>query len=44
MSTNQKPQTTIELLEGKGLSEVLRATLAKLPEDCTIAINPDNLL
>ncbi len=32
------------LLEGKGLSETLRETLAKLPEGCTLSINPDNLL
>jgi primosomal protein N' len=32
------------LLEGKGLSEILREILAKLPEGATLAINPDNLL
>lgn len=32
------------LLEGKGLSEILREALAKLPEGCTLSINPDNLL
>ena len=32
------------LLEGKGLSEILRETLSKLPENTTLTVNPDNLL
>ena len=32
------------LLDGKGLSEVLRQTLARLPDGATLTINPDNLL
>ncbi len=32
------------LLEGKGLSEHLRQTLAKLPENTILNVNPDNLL
>lgn len=32
------------LLGGKGLSEHLRETLAKLPEDAVISVNPENLL
>ncbi len=32
------------LLDGKGLSEVLRQTLAKLPDGAIVSVNPDNLL
>ena len=32
------------LQEGKGLSENLRQILAKLPDECIISVNPDNLL
>jgi primosomal protein N' len=36
--------STNALLSVKGLSETLRETLSKLPEGCTLCINPDNLL
>ena len=32
------------LMEDKGLSEMLRETLAKLPSDTIVSVNPDNLL
>lgn len=32
------------LLQGKGLSENLRELLAKLPNECVLSVNPDNLL
>ena len=32
------------LLSPKGLSGTLKQTLARLPEDCVLSINPDNLL
>ena len=32
------------LLDGKGLSEILRETLSKLPEGTILNVNPDNLL
>lgn len=32
------------LLEGKGLSEILREILAKLPDGAILNVNPDNLL
>ncbi len=32
------------LQSGRGLSETLREILAKLPDECTISVNPDNLL
>jgi primosomal protein N' len=33
-----------ELIEGRALSEHLRKILARLPDECIISINPDNLL
>lgn len=32
------------LLEGRGLSDVLKQALAQLPKECSIWVNPDNLL
>lgn len=32
------------LLDGRGTSDAVRLALSKLPEDCIITINPDNLL
>jgi primosomal protein N' (replication factor Y) len=41
---NRDEWSLYALLEGKGLSEAIRETLAKLPESTIVSINPDNLL